>query len=427
LSIKHLKIGIIGLGYVGLPIALEFAKKYEVVGFDINSSKIDLLKQNIDPSKEIEKETLKEISLKYTSKEQDLSDCNFYVVAVPTPVDNHKVPNLFALKSASEIVGKLLKKGDYVVFESTVYPGCTEEVCLPILEEFSSLKNKEDFKIGYSPERINPGDKLHTLTKITKVVSGCDEEALNTIAQVYGSIIEAGIFKAKSLKVAEAAKVIENTQRDVNIALMNELAIIFDKLNINTNDVLEAAGTKWNFLKFYPGLVGGHCIGVDPYYLTYKAQQLGYTPEVILGGRRINDNTPKFIANKIIRSLTSLNKNITDCKVLIKGITFKENVSDIRNSKVFNLYNELKEFSMKVDVIDPNASTEEVENEYGIKMINTLNEKYDVIILAVSHDVFKVPSLSEWEDHMNDPVIFFDVKSIFTKQEKPKSVIYLNL
>lgn len=427
MKINEFKIGVIGLGYVGLPIAVEFAKKFNVVGFDIHNGKIDLLKQNIDPSKELKTEELEKVKLQYTSNSDDLKDCNFYIVAVPTPVDNHKVPNLSALKSASQLVGENLQVGDYVIFESTVYPGCTEEVCLPILEKVSNLKYKHDFKIGYSPERINPGDKLHTLTKITKVVSGCDEESLNIIASVYGSIIEAGIFKAKSLKVAEAAKVIENTQRDVNIALMNELAIIFDRLDINTNDVLEAAGTKWNFLKFYPGLVGGHCIGVDPYYLTYKAQQLGYTPEVILGGRRINDNTPNFIANKIVRNLTKMNKNLNNSKVLIKGITFKENVSDIRNSKVFDLYKELKEFSMTVDIIDPNASHHEVLEEYNIKMISTINEKYDVIVLAVSHNEFKVKSLNEWKDHMHDPVILFDVKSIFTKHEIPESVIYLNL
>ena len=427
LSINDLKIGVIGLGYVGLPIAVEFAKKYHVVGFDINKAKVDLLKQNIDPSNEIEREELTQVDLHYTCESNDLKNCNFYVVAVPTPVDNHKVPDLNAIKSASKLVGDNLSIGDYVVFESTVYPGCTEEICLPILEESSGLQFKSQFKIGYSPERINPGDKLHTLTKITKVVSGCDEESLEFISQVYGSIIEAGIFNAASIKVAEAAKVIENTQRDVNIALMNELAIIFDKLDINTNDVLEAAGTKWNFLKFYPGLVGGHCIGVDPYYLTYKSQQLGYTPEVILGGRRINDNTPKFITDKIVRALTKMNKKLQDCNVLIKGITFKENVSDIRNSKVFNLYKELRAFSVNVDITDPKASPQEVKHEYNIELTAQLNKKYDVIILAVSHDEFKIKDLTQWQDHMNDPVVFFDVKSIFAKSEKPDSVIYLNL
>ncbi len=424
---RDIRIGVIGLGYVGLPIALALAEKYEVTGFDINTAKVTSLKKNIDPSDEIETEAFLSKKISFTDDIAELAHCSVYVVAVPTPVDKHKVPNLKPLQLASESVGCILNEGDIVIYESTVYPGCTEEVCVPILEKASGLKYMEAFKVGYSPERINPGDKQHTLSQITKVVSGCDEESLDTIAELYGSIIEAGIHKASSIKVAEAAKIIENTQRDVNIALMNELAIIFDKLDINTHEVLEAAGTKWNFLKFYPGLVGGHCIGVDPYYLTYKAQQVGYDPEVILSGRRINDNTPQFIAKKIIRNLIKQNKNLTACNVLVKGVTFKENVTDIRNSKVYDLIKELQDFSLSVDVMDCKAKKDEVKKEYGLDLIDEPRAKYDVLVIAVAHDEYKGEGFGDWEKHLVAEPIIFDVRALYRNQNLDKKAIYLTL
>ena len=382
---KKAKLAVIGLGYVGLPIALEFAKKLSVIGFDINEKRIGLMKQGIDPSNELSKEDFNGCDIVFTDSLNVLKQAKFFIVAVPTPVDEHNVPDLAAVKKASESVGKVIKKGDYVVFESTVYPGCTEEDCLPIIEKLSGLKNIVDFKSGYSPERINPGDKTRTLSRIVKVVSGCDRESVEEIAKVYGLVVEAGIHKASSIKVAEAAKIIENTQRDLNIALMNELSIIFDRMDINTYEVLEAAGTKWNFLKFQPGLVGGHCIGVDPYYLTHKAQQLGYDPQVILAGRSINDNMGSYIAQKIVQHLIKTDRDIRKSKVLIKGATFKENVSDIRNSKVADVVRELRSYFINVDVEDPFADSEELMHEYGFGLVKEVAGDYDAVIITVPH------------------------------------------
>ncbi|MCB0574807.1 MAG: nucleotide sugar dehydrogenase, partial [Saprospiraceae bacterium] len=353
---KKKTLAVVGLGYVGLPIALEFARHFKVIGFDINKARIDLMRRGIDPSRELESDAFEGTDILFTDELEELRKANFFVIAVPTDIDEHKVPDLNPIKKASVSVGKALKKGDYVVFESTVYPGCTEEDCMPILEEHSGLKMGRDFKLGYSPERINPGDKARPLTKILKIVSGSDAEALEEIAQTYDHIIEAGVYKASSIKVAEAAKVIENTQRDLNISLMNELSMIFDRMGIDTQEVIKAAGTKWNFLKFYPGLVGGHCIGVDPYYLLHKSVELGYEPQVILSGRRINDGMPAWIAKKLVQLLIQKDKSPGQAKVLVLGITFKEDVADIRNSKVAALVHELQDFSINVHVADPHAS-----------------------------------------------------------------------
>ena len=382
---KKEKLAVIGLGYVGLPIALAFAKKLSVIGFDINESRIKLMQDGEDPSKELTREDFQNCDITFTSSIDILKEAKFYIVAVPTPVDENNVPNLGPLIKATEITGRVIKKGDYVVFESTVHPGCTEEDCLPLIEKLSGLKKIKDFKLGYSPERINPGDKTRTLSKIVKVVSGCDEESLEEIAKVYALVVEAGIHRASSIKVAEAAKIIENAQRDLNIALMNELSIVFDMMKINTYDVLEAAGTKWNFLKFQPGLVGGHCIGVDPYYLTHKAQKLGYNPQVILAGRNINDNMGSYVAKKVIRHLLETCEEIKKAKVLVKGATFKENVSDIRNSKVADVVNELKASGIQVDVEDPFADSHELTEEYGFGLIEKLANDYDAIIITVPH------------------------------------------
>ena len=385
---KNEKLAVIGLGYVGLPIALEFAKKISVIGFDINASRIELMRQGIDPSNELEKEAFDGCDIEFTNCLDVLRQAKFFIVAVPTPVDDHNVPDLKPVKRASETIGKVIKKGDYVVFESTVYPGCTEEDCLPIIEKLSGFKSVTDFKIGYSPERINPGDKLHTIRTITKVVSGCDPESLDTIAKVYELVVDAGVHKASSIKVAEAAKIIENTQRDLNIALMNELSIIFDKMGINTYEVLEAAGTKWNFLKFSPGLVGGHCIGVDPYYLTYKASELGYNSKVILAGRYINDNMSLYVAKKVVQHIISNVSEVKSAKVLVMGATFKENVSDIRNSKVASVVTELREFFLKVDVVDPHADSKELEHEYGFALAEKVGNDYDAVIITVCHEPY---------------------------------------
>ena len=382
---KKAKLAVVGLGYVGLPIALEFAKKISVIGFDINEKRIALMKQSIDPSNELCKKDFEGCDIVFSNSLETLKEARFFIVAVPTPVDEHNIPDLTAVKKASETIGKVIKKGDYVVFESTVYPGCTEEDCLPIIEKISGLKNVVDFKLGYSPERINPGDKNRTLSKIVKVVSGCDKESLEEIAKVYGLVVEAGIHKASSIKVAEAAKIIENTQRDLNIALMNELSIIFDMMDINTYEVLEAAGTKWNFLKFQPGLVGGHCIGVDPYYLTHKAQELGYNPQVILAGRNINDGMGSYVAQKIVQHIIKFNGNVKKSKVLVKGATFKENVSDIRNSKVADVVRELKSYYVNVDVEDPFADSNELMHEYGFGLTDQLANDYDAVIISVPH------------------------------------------
>ncbi len=382
---KKAKLAVIGLGYVGLPIALEFARKLSVIGFDINENRIALMKKSIDPSKELEKEAFEGCDIVFTNSLDILREANFFIVAVPTPVDEHHVPDLIPIQKASQTIGKVIKKGDYVVFESTVYPGCTEEDCLPIIEKISGLKQVVDFKPGYSPERINPGDKLHTLSSIIKVVSGCDAESLDVIARVYELVVEAGVHRASSIKVAEAAKIIENTQRDLNIALMNELSIIFDRMNINTFEVLEAAGTKWNFLKFQPGLVGGHCIGVDPYYLTHKANELGYKSQVILAGRTINDDMANYVARKTVQHIIKTNGNMKSAKVLIKGATFKENVSDIRNSKVADVVNALKAYSVNVDVEDPYADSDELLHEYGFGLKSDIGKEYDAVIITVPH------------------------------------------
>ncbi|MFN8310302.1 MAG: nucleotide sugar dehydrogenase [Chitinophagales bacterium] len=386
---KEKKLAVIGLGYVGLPIALEFAKKISVIGFDINQKRVDMMRNKIDPSQELESSAFDGADIHFTANIEDLKQANFFIVAVPTPVDKHNVPDLKPVLSASKTIGSALKKGDYVVFESTVYPGCTEDDCLPVMEEVSGLKLKNgDFKLGYSPERINPGDKEHTITKIKKVVSGSDAESLDIIARVYEIIVTAGTHRASCIKVAEAAKIIENTQRDLNIALMNELSRIFDLMGINTYEVLEAAGTKWNFLKFFPGLVGGHCIGVDPYYLTYKSLELGYNPEVILAGRRINDDMGAHVARKLVQQMIKQHKQIDATRVLVMGATFKENVSDIRNSKVVDVIGELKKYSVIVEVTDPYADAEEFHEEYGIHLNKEYGSDYDAVIVAVNHDQF---------------------------------------
>lgn len=382
---KKVKLAVIGLGYVGLPIALEFARKISVIGFDINSKRVEMMKQGTDPSNEMEKKDFEGCDITFTDSLDVLREAKFFIVAVPTPVDEHNVPDLVSVKKASDTIGKVIKKGDYVVFESTVYPGCTEEDCLPVIEKLSGLKNITDFKLGYSPERINPGDKTHTLAKIIKVVSGCDAESLEEIAQVYELVVTAGIHKASSIKVAEAAKIIENTQRDLNIALMNELSIIFNMMGINTYEVLEAAGTKWNFLKFHPGLVGGHCIGVDPYYLTYKASELGYDAEVILAGRNINDNMAKYVAKTVVQHIIKNSGDVKSSKVLVKGATFKENVSDIRNSKVADVVKALQSYYVNVDVEDPHADSDELKHEYGFGLAEKTGNDYDAVIITVPH------------------------------------------
>ena len=414
---KEAKLAVIGLGYVGLPIALEFARKIQVVGFDINEERVELMRNNIDPSKELDASEFDGCDIQFTTKIEDLSDVQFFVVAVPTPIDDANLPNLSPLLGASRTVGKALKKGDYVVFESTVYPGCTEEDCIPVLEEVSGLKFREDFMVGYSPERINPGDKEHTLQNVVKVVSGCCEESLDNIAKTYELVVGAGVHRAASIKVAEAAKIIENTQRDVNIALINELSIIFNKLNINTYDVLEAAGTKWNFLKFSPGLVGGHCIGVDPYYLTHKAQQAGYHSKVITSGRYVNDSMGFYIGKQTVKKILAKGKHIQDAKILVMGATFKEDVSDIRNSKVIDIINELKSFQVQVDLIDPHASSDEMQHEYGVPLTATPTNDYDAIIVAVNHKEYQSLTESDFRGMMKDDLgIFVDVKGIFKGQ-----------
>lgn len=411
---KEATLAVIGLGYVGLPIALEFARKIKVIGFDINDDRVQMMKNNIDPSNELAASDFEGCDITFTSEINDLKAAQFYVVAVPTPIDDANMPNLTPLLSASETVGMVLKKGDYVVFESTVYPGCTEEDCIPFLEKTSGLKFREDFMVGYSPERINPGDKVHTLQNVVKVVSGCCDHSLEEIAKTYELVVEAGVHRASSIKVAEAAKIIENTQRDVNIALINELSIIFNKLGINTYDVLEAAGTKWNFLKFTPGLVGGHCIGVDPYYLTHKAKQAGYHSKVINSGRYVNDSMGFYIAKQTVKKILAKGKHIQDTKVLVMGATFKEDVSDIRNSKVVDIVSELKSFQVAVDVLDPHASSEEMEHEYGITLAKNPANDYDAIIVAVNHREYQNMSESDFEKMMKDDLgIFVDVKGIF--------------
>lgn len=422
---KEAKLSLVGLGYVGLPIALAFAKKISVIGFDINAGRIELMKKGIDPSDELDAEAFKGTDIIFTNDLNVLKDACFHIVAVPTPIDKHNLPDLHPLLSATRSVGKVLKKGDYVVYESTVYPGTTDEECRTILEELSGLKCGVDFKLGYSPERINPGDKEHTITTITKIVSGCDEESLEEIAKVYELVVKAGVFKASSIKVAEAAKIIENTQRDVNIALMNELSMIFNKMNINTYEVLEAAGTKWNFLRFYPGLVGGHCIGVDPYYLTFKAAEVGHTSQVITSGRAVNDGMGKFIATEVVKKIIKAGKNVLNSKVLVLGATFKENVSDIRNSKVADVVNELKSYGIRVEIIDPYANSEELEKEYGFGLCSNPANDYNAIIVAVAHKEYTNLPEDFFVSHSDQDGIVMDVKGIYRKTIKKLTYISL--
>ena len=414
---KESTVAVIGLGYVGLPIALAFAKKVKVIGFDINEKRVGLMKKGIDPSFELSKDDFKNSDIRFTHQIEDLKQANFFIVAVPTPIDEHNLPDLSPLINASITVGKVLKKGDYVVYESTVYPGCTEEDCIPVLEKHSGLKFIKDFKVGYSPERINPGDKEHTITKILKIVSGCDKESLDNIAKIYEIIVEPGTHKASSIKVAEAAKIIENTQRDVNIALMNELSIIFNKMNINTYDVLAAAGTKWNFLKFFPGLVGGHCIGVDPYYLTHKAESLGYHARVINSGRYVNDSMGFYVAKTTVKKIIAAGKNISKSKVLIMGATFKEDVSDIRNSKVSDIVKELKSFGVKVEIVDPHAKNEELKHEYGFGL-SKLGKGYDGVIVAVNHQEYKKLDEKYFKSILSNKGVLVDVKGIYRNHIK---------
>ena len=422
---KQAKLSVIGLGYVGLPIALEFSKHINVVGFDVKPERVAMMNNHIDPSNELDKEAFDGCNITFTSNAEDLKQCNFFIVAVPTPIDEHKLPDLTPVIKASESVGKALKKGDYVVYESTVYPGCTEEDCVPILEKMSGLKFMEDFKVGFSPERINPGDKAHSLTQIKKITSGCDPEAAENIAKVYEIIIKAGVHRASAIKVAEAAKIIENTQRDINIALMNELSIIFDIMGINTYEVLEAAGTKWNFLKFSPGLVGGHCIGVDPYYLLHKAKQLGYHASMINSGRALNDSMGTRIADKVVKMIINAGKEITKSRVLIMGMTFKENVTDIRNSRIIDIINELKYFRVNCDVVDAYANHDEVMKEYGVDMSKEPTGKYDAIIVAVNHRPYMELNEDYFKSISAENGILVDVKGVL--RGKIKDLTYWSL
>jgi len=418
-------ISVIGLGYVGLPIALEFSKVIKVIGFDINAERVDMMKNHIDPSKELSSKDFEGTNILFTSNPEDIKEADFHIVAVPTPINAYNQPDLTPLLSACHIVGKNIKKGDYVVFESTVYPGCTEDDCVPILEEESGLKYIDDFKVGYSPERINPGDKVHTLTTITKIVSGCDAESLENIAKIYEIILKNGTHRASSIKVAEAAKIIENTQRDVNIALMNELSIIFNKMGINTYEVLEAAGTKWNFLKFFPGLVGGHCIGVDPYYLVYKAKKMGYHPHIINSGRFVNDSMGGYVAKQTVKLIAAQDKNIRNAKVLIMGFTFKENVSDIRNTKVATIVKELETYKVITDVVDPYASAKEMQKEYGIELKESYASDYDAIIVAVNHKEYFDLDEEFFKNHTSEKGIVIDVKGFL--KDKITSMLYWSL
>ncbi len=417
---SNIKICVVGLGYVGLPLAVEFSKYFETVGFDINQKRIDELKKKKDRTNEVSKEELEKARIFFTTDASEIKKCNFIIVAVPTPIDKNKKPDLSYVKDASKIVGENLTKDSIVVYEPTVYPGVTEEICVPILEKYSGLKYKKKFKVGYSPERINPGDKEHTVDKIVKIISATDEESLKKIGEVYSKIVKAGLFKAKNIKTAEAAKVIENVQRDLNIALVNELALIFEKIGINTIDVIKAAATKWNFQSFYPGLVGGHCIGIDPYYLTYKAEQLGYKPKIILAGREINEYMAKHVANLVIKNLKRFKKKIEDSKVLILGLTFKENVPDSRNSKALDLINYLKEKGIEVIAFEPLLSKEEIKEKFGVenKKIKEI-DKVDAVVLVNKHKKFKDISLEALKEKMDKPILI-DIKSFFDKEEAEK-------
>lgn len=410
---ESINIGIIGLGYVGLPLAVEFGKKYPVTGFDINQNRIDELRKGHDRTMETADDDLKAAThLEYTTKLEDIKKCNYYIITVPTPIDHHKRPDLTPLIKASETVGKVLSKGDIVIYESTVYPGATEEECVPVLEKFSNLKFNTDFYCGYSPERINPGDKVHTVTKILKVTSGSTPEIAIKVDNLYKSIIVAGTYMASSIKVAEAAKVIENSQRDINIAFVNELSLIFNRMGIDTQEVLKAAGTKWNFLKFFPGLVGGHCIGVDPYYLTHKAQELGYNPEIILAGRRLNDNMGFYVANRVIKKMIQRGHTIAGSNVLVLGMTFKENCPDIRNSRVIDVIREFQEYSCNVDVYDPWADSAEVKHEYGVDLKSEPAKGYDAIVLAVAHNEFLN---IDFQGLGNGNTVIYDIKGLLDK------------
>lgn len=426
---KEESISLVGLGYVGMPIAVAFAKKVHVIGFDLNQEKVQLYKNGVDPTKEVGDEVIKSTKVDFTSEPSDLKKAKFHIVAVPTPVNEDHTPDLTPVESASRTVGKNLVKGSIVVFESTVYPGVTEDICIPILEEESGLKCGIDFKVGYSPERINPGDKVHRLETIVKVVSGMDKESLDIIAKVYELVVGAGVHKAASIKVAEAAKVIENSQRDINIAFMNELSMIFHKMGIDTKEVLEAAGTKWNFLNFYPGLVGGHCIGVDPYYLTHKAEQLGYHSQIILAGRQINDDMGKVVAESAIKLMIRNKKNVAEAKVGIFGFTFKENCPDTRNTKVIDIVNELKEYNIEALVYDPEADAQEAENIYGIKFVeeSEMND-LDLLLIAVNHDTFVQQENNYWLDKVNNQKVIMDLKGMLNKNEmEAKNVSYWRL
>jgi UDP-N-acetyl-D-galactosamine dehydrogenase len=422
---KDAKLAVIGLGYVGLPIALAFARKIKVVGFDINQQRVDMMRRNEDPSDELAPEEFEGCDIHFTADINDLKDVEFFIVAVPTPIDSQNIPDLTPLLGATKTVGQVLKKGDFVVFESTVYPGCTEEDCVPLLEELSKLKYIEDFKVGYSPERINPGDKEHTLSSIVKVSSGCDPDSAEIIAKVYELVVKAGVHRAASIKVAEAAKIIENTQRDVNIALINELSIIFNRMGINTYDVLEAAGTKWNFLKFSPGLVGGHCIGVDPYYLVYKAKELGYHAQIIDAGRFVNDSMGGYVAKQTVKKVIASGTNPTDARILVMGATFKENVTDIRNSKVADVVNELKSFSCSVDVTDPHADAAEVKHEYGYELAPKMKGPYDAIIVAVNHAEYAGKDEAWFKSMLKPKGVLVDLKGVF--RTKIKELTYWSL
>lgn len=430
LADKDSRLAVIGLGYVGLPLALEFARKFKVIGFDIDKRRLECMKGGGDPCGELPAEAFLQADICFTDSIEELGKANFYIIAVPTPIDEHNKPDLKPLLSATQTVAGVLKKGDYVVYESTVYPGCTEEDCIPLLEQISGLAAGSDFKFGYSPERINPGEKVHTLPNTIKIVSGCDSEALDTIASVYESVVKPGVHRASCIKVAEAAKIIENTQRDVNIALMNELSIIFSRIGINTYDVLEAAGTKWNFLKFYPGLVGGHCIGVDPYYLVHKAAEKKYHPQIISAGRFINDTMGGYIAKKLVKRLIALGVGSMEAKILVLGITFKENVADIRNSKVMDIVNELKDYRCNVDVVDTRANKEEVKSVYGIplKDIDTLEKhSYNAVIVAVAHDEYRNLNEEWFKNLLKEPEhsILADIKGIY--RNKIKELDYWSL
>ncbi len=430
LTKKKSKLAVIGMGYVGLPLALEFAKHMPVLGFDIDEKRIDLLNRETDPNGEIASPAFENCDIRFTFSKEDLKDASVFIIGVPTPVNKYNHPDLSALMSATQTVAENIKKGAYVIYESTVYPGTTEEECIPVLEKISGLKYKHDFKVGYSPERINPGDKIHTLGNTVKIVSGCDDEALENIAELYKLVVKIGVHRATSIKVAEAAKIIENTQRDVNIALMNELSILFGRMGINTYDVLEAAGTKWNFLKFYPGLVGGHCIGVDPYYLVHKARELKYHPQMINSGRFVNDSMGGYIGKQIVKRLIAAKKNPVGAKALVMGVTFKENVSDIRNSKVFDIIKELKDYGVEVDTWDPHASAEDVKKEYGIQLIDSpffsaKNKNYNAVIVAVSHREYEQLSEPDFLTVCNPDSLLADIKGIY--RGKIKTLDYWSL